>query len=199
MSETICKLCFKTLTTPEGLQRRSVRAADDARPRGQHLQRELPAPTFTVWTGIVGIDVVYKALAKGMPDRVPASSGGDLADIMLYGENPETGRPFVEANNEGVGWGAGVGHDGANALMHISETMVRNIPIEVFENKAPIRFDQLSLREDSGGPGEHRGGLGIRRDFRVLEPVGALSIIQKTRTDNWGWTAGSPGRRTWSS
>jgi len=79
--------------------------------------------------------------------------------------------------------------------MHISETMVRNIPIEVFENKAPIRFDQLSLREDSGGPGKHRGGLGIRRDFRVLKPVGALSIIQKTRTDNWGLEGGEPGKK----
>lgn len=196
MSETICKLCFKTLTTPE-----EDSNGGQYEPLSMHVPEDnifnasYPAPTFTVWTGIVGIDVVYQALAKGMPDRVPASTGGDLADIMLYGENPETGRPFVEANNEGVGWGAGVAHDGENALMHISETMVRNIPIEVFENKAPIRFDQLSLREDSGGPGEHRGGLGIRRDFRVLEPVGALSIIQKTRTENWGLDGGSPGEK----
>jgi len=73
--------------------------------------------------------------------------------------------------------------------------MVRNIPIEVFENKAPIRFDQLSLREDSAGADKHRGGLGIRRDFRVLEPVGVLSIIQKTRTDNWGLNGGEPGKK----
>lgn len=196
MSETIGKLCFKTLTTPDedsnGGQYAplSVHAPEDT-----IFNASYPAPTFTVWTGIVAIDVVYQALAKGMPDRVPASTGGDLADIMLYGENPETGRPFVEANNEGVGWGAGIGHDGANALMHISETMVRNIPVEVFENKAPIRFDELSLRADSGGPGEHRGGLGIRRDYRMLEPVGALSIIQKTRTENWGLDGGEPGAK----
>lgn len=196
MSETIGKLCFKTLTTPDedsnGGQYAplSVNAPEDT-----IFNASYPAPTFTVWTGIVAIDVVYQALAKGMPDRVPASTGGDLADIMLYGENPETGRPFVEANNEGVGWGGGVGHDGANALMHISETMVRNIPVEVFENKAPIRFDELSLRVDSGGPGEHRGGLGIRRDYRMLEPVGALSIIQKTRTENWGLDGGEPGAK----
>jgi N-methylhydantoinase B len=196
MSETICKLCFKTLTTPEedsnGGQYEPLTMSV---PENNIFNASYPAPTFTVWTGIVAIDVVYQALAEGMPDRVPASTGGDLADIMLYGENTETGRPFVEANNEGVGWGAGVGHDGENGLMHISETMVRNIPIEVFENKAPILFEQLSLREDSGGPGKHRGGLGIRRDFRVLEPVGALSIIQKTRTENWGLDGGCPGEK----
>ncbi|AFK21025.1 hydantoinase B/oxoprolinase family protein (plasmid) [Haloferax mediterranei ATCC 33500] len=196
MSETICKLCFKTVTTPEedsnGGQYEPLSIEI---PENNIFNASYPAPTFTVWTGILGIDVVYKALAKAVPDRVPASTGGDLADIMLYGQNPETGRPFVEANNEGVGWGAGAAHDGANALMHISETMVRNIPVEVFENKAPIRFDQLSLREDSGGPGKHRGGLGIRRDFRILEPVGALSIIQKTRTDNWGMDGGDSGAK----
>jgi N-methylhydantoinase B len=196
MTETVCKLCFKTVTTPD--EESNAGQYDPLNvevPEDNIFNASYPAPTFTIWTAIVAIDVVYEALAQALPEEVPASSGGDLCDVMLFGENPETGRQFVEANNEGVGWGAGVDHDGANALMHISETMVRNIPVEVFENKAPIRFRQLSLREDSAGAGKHRGGLGIRRDYEITQPVGALSIIQKTRTEGWGLEGGRPGAK----
>ena len=196
MTETVCKLCFKSITTPEETSNAGQYAPLSVHaPEGNLFNAAYPAPTFTIWTGIVSIDVVYEALAKAMPDRIPASSGGDLNDVMLFGEDPDTGRQFVEANNDAVGWGATDDHDGANAVMHISETMVQNIPIEVFENKAPIEFDQLSLRQDSGGAGEYRGGLGLRRDFRITNPVGALSIVQKTRTAGWGVDGGKPGAK----
>lgn len=195
-TETIAKLCFKTVTTPEQHSNAGQYAPlETVAPEGNIFHATYPAPTFTIWTAILGIDVVYKALAKAIPGKVPASSGGDLLSIMVYGENPETGRQFVEANNEGVGWGAAPDHDGANALMHISESMVQNVPVEVYENKAPLEIDQLALRQDSGGAGEYRGGLGIRRDYRFTHPVGALSIIQKTKTDNWALDGGSPGDR----
>lgn len=196
MTETICKLCFKTVTTPdEDSNHGQYEPLTVVAPEGTVFNATYPAPTFTIWTAIVGIDVIYAALAQALPERVPASSGGDLCDIMLYGQDPETDRQFVEANNEGVGWGATTDHDGENALMHVSETMVQNIPIEVFENKAPIRFDRLTLRQDSGGAGEHRGGLGICRDYRITHPVGALSIIQKTKTAGWGREGGQPGAK----
>ncbi len=196
MTETVCKLCFKSITTPEEVSNAGQYAPLSVHaPEGNLFNAIYPAPTFTIWTGIVSVDVVFKALAQAMPDRIPASSGGDLNDIMLFGEDPETGRQFVEANNDAVGWGATDEHDGANSVMHITETMVQNIPVEVFENKAPISFDELSLRLDSGGAGEQRGGLGLRRDFRVEHPVGALSIIQKTREPGWGIDGGEPGAK----
>jgi N-methylhydantoinase B len=196
MTETVAKLCFKTVTTPdEDSNAGQYAPLTTVAPEGNIFHATYPAPNFTIWTAILGIDVVYKALAKAVPERVPASSGGDLLSIMVYGENPETGRQFVEANNEGVGWGAAPDHDGANALMHISESMVQNVPVEVYENKAPLEIERLTLRQDSGGAGEYRGGLGIRRDYRFTHPLGALSIIQKTKTDNWGLDGGSPGKR----
>jgi len=197
MTETICKLCFKTVTTPErDSNEGQYRPLNIVAPEGSVFNAQYPAPTFTVWTSIVGIDVIYQALAKAIPDQVPASSGGEPVAIQIYGEHPDTGRMFVEANNDAVGWGAGVDHDGSNALMHISETMVRNIPIEVFENKAPIRFDRIELRQDSGGAGANRGGLGTRRDFEFTEKSGALSIVQRSRSEGWGLEGGEPGSRT---
>ena len=194
--DTLGKLCFKTVTTPsEDSNHGLYEPLSVVTREGSIYDPTYPAPTFVGWLGIVGIDVVYEALAKGMPERVAASSGADLCDVMFYGEHPDTGRQFVEANNEGVGWGATHDHDGENALMHVSETMVRNIPIEVMESKAPVEFDRLELRTDSGGPGAYRGGLGIRRDFRVTHDVGALTIVQKTRTDGWGIAGGEPGAK----
>jgi len=195
-TESISKLAFKTVTTPDqDSNAGQYRPLNVVAPEGNIYHATYPAPTFTIWTAIVGLNPIYEALAKALPDRVPASSGGDLCDIMLYGEHPDTGRQFVEALNEAVGWGGTADHDGQNALMHVSETMVRNIPVEVFENKAPIQFDRLQLRQDSGGPGRRRGGLGIRRDYRVTHPVGALSIIQKTKTEGWGLKGGEPGAK----
>lgn len=196
MTETVGKLCFKTLTTPhEDSNAGQYRPLRVEAPEKTLYNAVYPAPTFTLWPALLAIDVVYKAVAQALPDRVPASSGGDVCDIMLFGQNPETGRMFVEANNEGVGWGASPGRDGPSAVMHMSETRVKNLPVEVLETKAPVLFDRLELRDDSGGPGEYRGGLGIRRDFRFTHPCGALSIIQKTKTDGWGLEGGGPGAR----
>lgn len=194
MTQTIAKLALKIVTTPaEDSNEGQYRPLSVIAPEGNLYHATYPAATFTIWPGILGINVALQALAKAVPEKLSASSGGDLLSIMLYGQDPDTGRPFVEANNDSVGWGATHDHDGDNALMHISETMVQNVPIEVFENKAPILFDQLTLRQDSGGPGKLRGGLGTIRNYRFTHPVGALSIIQKTRTEGWGLEGGKSG------
>lgn len=196
MTETVCKLVLKTLTTPDDPSNEGqYDPLSVIAPEGNLFHATYPAPTFTIWTGILGVEVVYEALANGMPDRVPASSGGDLCGVVLVAEDSETGEMFIESSNEGVGWGATDGHDGANALMHISETRVKNIPIEVFENKIPIRFDELSLRQDSGGVGKYRGGLGVKRDYRFLDDVKGITLIKKTRTPGWGLNGGDPGDR----
>ncbi|MFQ5690873.1 MAG: hydantoinase B/oxoprolinase family protein [Gemmatimonadota bacterium] len=196
MTQTIAKFCFKAVTTPNADSNAGqYRPLEVVVPEGNLYHPVYPAPCFTIWPGILGIDVVLKALAQALPGRSPASSGGDLCDIMLYGRDPETGHYFVEANNDGVGWGANWERDGPNALMHVSETRVKNLPVEVMETKAPVLIDRLELRKDSGGPGERRGGLGIRRDYRFTESCGALSIIQKTKTDGWGLEGGEPGAR----
>jgi N-methylhydantoinase B len=191
MTQTVARLCLKTITTPDEESNAGHYAPLNVEvPEDNLYNPSYPAPTFAVWPAMLAVDVIYKALAKGMPDRIPASSGGDILSITVFGENPKTGKQIVEATNQGVGWGATQDHDGGSALMHISETMVQNIPIEVLENKAPVVIDRLELRQDSGGPGRNRGGLGIRRDFRFTHEIGALSIIQKTETAGWGLEGG---------
>ncbi|MFP8891906.1 hydantoinase B/oxoprolinase family protein, partial [Natrialbaceae archaeon A-CW2] len=101
----------------------------------------------------------------------------------------------MNASNEGVGWGALPDQDGENALMHISESAIRNTPIEVFEATSPVLFEQYALREDSAGAGKHRGGLGVRRDYRLRDEANVFTTIKKTRFEGWGLDGGAPGAK----
>ena len=74
--------------------------------------------------------------------------------------------------------------------MHITEPGCRNNPIEVLEAKSPMLIEHYGYRPDTGGPGEHRGGVGVSRVYRFLAPTTAISILYKTRTAPWGIGAG---------
>jgi N-methylhydantoinase B len=78
-------------------------------------------------------------------------------------------------------------------MMHLTEPGCRNNPIEVLETKAPLLIEGYGLREDSGGPGRHRGGLGMRRTYRFLADASALTIVKKTKTSPWGTAGGRDG------
>jgi N-methylhydantoinase B len=152
-----------------------------------------PAPTFTLWTALLAVDVVMKAFAEGMPDMIPACSGGDIFSVMGVGVHPATGKIWLEATNEGVGFGAHAGNDGENGLMHMTEPGCRNNPIEVLEAKAPMLIEDYALIQDSGGPGRHRGGLGLRRSYKFLSDASALTLVKKTKTAPWGTAGGDDG------
>ncbi len=149
-----------------------------------------PAPTFTLWTGIVALELVYKALAQGMPDILAASSGGDVPGFMMVGHHPDTGEYYAISNNDPVGWGASPDHDGLNATIHISESTVRSTPLEVLEARSGMRFERMEIRTDSSGAGRYRGGCGITRDIRFVAEGELLSVIKKTKTRPWALDGG---------
>jgi N-methylhydantoinase B len=136
---------------------------------------------------------MLKALAKGMPDRVPACSGGDVCSVMCLGVKPESGEPWLEATNDAVGFGAHAEADGEDGIMHITEPGCRNNPIEVLEVKAPLLIESYGYRQDTGGPGKYRGGVGVSRAYRFLAPSTAIAIVYKTRTKPWGIDGGFEG------
>ena len=194
VTQTTAKLVLKILTTPrEQPNGGHYRPSNVIAPEGNLFHAEYPSPTFTLWPSIHAIDVILKALSQGIPEEVASSSGADLISFMIYGEDPESGQRFVEATDEGVGWGAFAGNDGENALMHISESRVKNIPTEVFEHKVPMIIERYALRQDSGGAGEYRGGIGAEREYRFTAPVGALTVCKNAKTERWGAEGGEAG------
>jgi N-methylhydantoinase B len=149
-----------------------------------------PAPTFTLWTGIVALELIYKALAQGMPELLAASSGGDVPGFMMVGSHPDTGEFYAISNNDPIGWGASVDHDGLDATIHLSESTVRNTPLEVLEARSGMRFERVEIRPDSGGAGRFRGGNGITRDIRFVSAGELLTVIKKTKSRPWALDGG---------
>ena len=190
----LSSLIFKALTTPDTpATAGNFRPLRIIAPEGNLMHATPPAPTFTLWTGLLAGEVILKALAQGMPDRVPACSGGDVCTMMGLGMDSRTGRPWLEATNEAIGFGGHAGGDGENGIMHLTEPGCRNNPVEVLEVKSPMLIEEYSLRQDSGGPGKYRGGLGITRVYRFVEPSTAITLVKKTKTRPWGMEGGDTG------
>lgn len=153
-----------------------------------------PAPTFMYGSSLnLLIDVVLKALSQAVPDTVIAGHYGHLAGFMFVGTDPHTQQLYIHQEPETGGWGAGPHGDGESALIFICDGDTRNIPAEVIEARFPIRLERHELRRDSGGPGKYRGGLGIYREYRVLDHDTYMTCIMDRKTcPPWGLQGGQP-------
>ncbi len=190
MTEAFNCLIFKALTTPDWpVTAGNFRPLRIITKEGSVMHAVPPMPTFTLWTGLLGGEVMLKALSQGMPDRVPACSGGDVCSVMALGMNPRTNAPWLEATNDAVGFGAHAGGDGEDGIMHITEPGCRNNPVEVLEVKGPMLIESYGYRTDTGGLGQHRGGVGVSRVYKFQAPTTAIAILYKT-TPPWGFNGG---------
>lgn len=138
------------------------------------------------------VDALLRALAPVLPDRIVAGGPGTSGLVMLAGRHDD-GRPFVLYEVHGGGEGAGRDRDGTNAVrVHMSNVM--NTPVEVIESEYPLRVECCELRPGSGGRGRHRGGLGLRRSYRVLCEHAELStMVERMRVPPWGVFGGADG------
>ncbi len=137
------------------------------------------------------VDVVIGALAKALPDRIPAASQGTMNNFTFGGI--VNGRAFVYYETIGGGHGAGPGGDGLSGR-HSHMTNTRNTPVEALEYVLPVRVIEYSLRDGSGGAGRCRGGDGIRRVYEFLAPVAATINSERRLSRPYGLQGGEPGQ-----
>lgn len=191
LTETICKFVLKSITTPNSPNNAGTfRPLKVIAPEGNLFHAVYPAATFTQWVSHLALELVYRALGKGMPDRIAACSGGDIMGFMMVGTDAHTGKMYAVSNNDPVGWGGTVTHDGVNATQHISGSLVRNTPVEVMEMKTGMFMERCELRPDSGGAGRMRGGLGLDREIRFLADGEFLSVTKRTKEKPWAMEGG---------
>ncbi|MGC4010485.1 MAG: hydantoinase B/oxoprolinase family protein [Pseudomonas sp.] len=197
LTQTVCKFVLRSLTTAnEPSNGGHGRALKVIAPEGSLFHAVYPASTFTLWASHLALELIYKALAQGMPERLAASSGGDVPGFMMVGHHPVTGALYAVSNNDSIGWGATASHDGANALSHLSGCLIRNTPVEVLELKTGMFIESLEINPDSGGAGEHRGGLGVKRIIHFLTDGEFLTVTKKTKTKPWALAGGMSPTRT---
>jgi N-methylhydantoinase B len=172
--------CFRPigLSVPEGCMMNPIRPA--------------PVAGGNVETSQRNVDVLMKALADAVPDKVPAASQGTMNNISIGGIR-EDGTPWTFYETIAGGSGGRPGSDGVDGV-HVNMTNTMNTPIEALEAYLPLRFASYALRTDSGGPGRWRGGCGIERSWTLLSPKATLSILaERTKIPPWGLLGGLHG------
>ncbi|MDE0416912.1 MAG: hydantoinase B/oxoprolinase family protein [bacterium] len=148
-------------------------------------------------------DVVLKALAPVAGENAAAGCHTSFPSFVLGGfdERPEmanddgTAPYYVIADIIGGGMGGAEGTDGLNAIdSHGGNCAI--LSAEIMETLSPVRVRQTALVPGSGGAGQFRGGLGIRREYEVIAGTGILTgYCQQTRPDTapWGLHGGESG------
>jgi len=104
---------------------------------------------------------------------IQAGDHGSSNNLFIAGIDPRDGEQYVMYEYPEGGWGGLNGKDGLSAVFSIVGN-TWNIPVEVMEIRFPIRIERYELVQDSGGRGKWRGGLGVRREYRVVDHEAAL-------------------------
>jgi N-methylhydantoinase B len=139
------------------------------------------------------VDVLLRALAQALPDRIPAASSGTMNNLSFGGMDPRTGEPFAYYETIAGGMGARPSADGLNGV-HTHMTNSLNTPIEALESAYPVRVRRYSLRKGSGGAGLFHGGEGIVREIEFLTEVRGNILSDRRKFGPYGLAGGQPGR-----
>src|ERR1700704_3592163 len=138
------------------------------------------------------VDVLLKALAQAIPDRIPAAASGTMNNLTIGGIDPRSGEPFTYYETIAGGMGARCTKDGVSGV-HTHMTNSLNTPAEALEYSYPIRLRQYSLRSKSGGAGLHTGGDGIVREIEVLTDAQVTLLADRRSRGPYGLAGGSDG------
>jgi N-methylhydantoinase B len=129
-------------------------------------------------------DVVFDAFSKAMP--VPAQGQGTMNNVVVGNDR------FAYYETIGGGQGACPGGDGPSGV-HVAMSNTFNTPAEALELAYPLRVERHALRLGSGGRGLHRGGDGVVRELRVLEPCRLSLLTQRRAIAPHGMAGGADG------
>lgn len=138
------------------------------------------------------VDVLLRALAKAVPERVPAASYGTMSNLTVGGIDPRTGQPFTYYETTAGGMGARPGMDGISGV-HCHMTNSLNTPIEALEYAYPFRVRTYGYRKHSGGAGQFRGGEGLVREIELLTDAQVTLLCDRRKSQPYGLAGGSPG------
>ncbi|MDA1099909.1 MAG: hydantoinase B/oxoprolinase family protein [Proteobacteria bacterium] len=143
---------------------------------GTILNPRMPAAVAArALTGYRVVDAVLGALAEIAPDRVMAAGEGGNTVVCFGGYEGDSQIPFILVDMINGAWGGRASKDGIEGVTNPSQNM-SNMPVETLEARYPIRIEEYALRQDSCGPGEYRGGLGLVRQYRLLADEAVLQL-----------------------
>lgn len=180
-----------------------LRPVEVIAPASTLLGAEAPRPVAGYTETILRlIGVIFGALGQARPATATAAPFGTINALALSGQR-ENGTRWVMFSFFGGGLGGNPATDGLHhANNPISTATIP--PVEILEAAYPVMFTQWALRPDSGGAGEHRGGVGAVYEIEALAP-GRTEIAllgERGRFAPFGVAGGAAGalnRFTWGS
>jgi N-methylhydantoinase B len=190
------QLIFKAATAPETVcNAGSFRPLSVLTRPGSIFDPREPAPQgyyFEVRARLT--DMLWHGLAKAAPERFPAGHFGSICGTVIAGRHRETGRRFTMVEPQMGGWGATATRDGVDAQFSAGHGETFNCPVEIAEARYGLIYRRLSLNDEPGGEGRHRGGRGLVKEFAIGGSETELSIgYSRHRQKVWGLAGGAPG------
>ena len=198
---TGARCLFKAVTNSEiPANGGCFRALDIICPPGTIISAQSPAPVSLYYEALItAIDVMWKALAPVMPDRLPAGHQRSVGATFLSGIHPDTGDLFVMGEPLVGGWGASEGMDGDGGQFCCANGETFNIPTELFESRYGVQIQQYAFHDEDGGAGEFRGGKGVVLDYKVTSDVAHLTYAaSQTISRPWAMEGGQEGSNNYA-
>jgi N-methylhydantoinase B len=139
------------------------------------------------------VDVVFRALAQALPDRIPAASQGTMNNLTIGGIDPRSGLEFSYYETVAGGMGARPQRDGMSGV-HTHMTNSLNTPAEALEYAYPLRVREYRLRLGSGGKGRRCGGDGVIREIETLAAARMSMLADRRTRGPYGLAGGDNGQ-----
>src|SRR5206468_9733782 len=144
------------------------------------------------------VDVLLRAMAQAVPDRIPAAAAGTMNNLTIGGMDPRTGEPFAYYETIAGGMGARPTKAGVSGV-HTHMTNSLNTPAEALEYAYPFRVTRYAVRRGSGGAGRFRGGDGVVREIELLADARVTILSDRRERGPYGLAGGEAGAagRNW--
>jgi N-methylhydantoinase B len=163
--------------------------------KGTMFDPEEPAPQGIYYDMVLQLyDLLWRCLAKNMPERLPAGQYASMCATVLGGIHPDTGRTYAIVEPQLGGWGAYATGDGATAVFTGFHGLTFNCPVEINEMRNGIFVESLRLNDDEGGEGEYTGGRGIKAEYQLRGDNAFLTVMyRRSKFPPWALEGGNEG------
>ncbi len=189
------RIAFKYLTTPDDpANEGSFAPLEVILPDGKFLSASATAPMarYSAPLGTV-VDTIIHAMEEAAPMAIAAGHHASMGSHRFQGRNPGTGQLYSHLDTALGGWGAAHCCDGSGPFKTMAHGDTLDVPVEVQEAMYGLHLERIEFRQDSGGPGKHRGGLGLVKVYAIKHPVKLTLTFERSGCPPWGVRGGSAG------
>jgi N-methylhydantoinase B len=193
---TACQIAFKGITSPERIANGGTfRPLKVLTRKGSVFDPIYPAAMGIYYEITIRVhDLIVRCLAEKIPELLPAGGFASVCGTLFGGIHPDTGRPYAVIEPELGGWGGSPTKDGNSGQFSALHGETYNCPAEVAEARYGVTVDYLSFHDEEGGAGFHRGGKGVRIDYRIRSDNAWLTVAYtRSKVLPWPLLGGEPG------